>query len=72
MALQQANRTVEVEKLSGTTFTDAERDKLAAIEAGAEVNVNADWDSVSGDSEILNKSTMENYSIVMAIALGMP
>ncbi len=29
--------------------------KLDGIEEGAQVNVNADWDSVSGDSEILNK-----------------
>lgn len=29
--------------------------KLDGIESGAQVNVNADWDSVSGDSEILNK-----------------
>lgn len=42
----------------GTTnlyFTSAERSKLAGIEAGAEVNVNADWNAVSGDSQILNK-----------------
>ncbi len=31
--------------------------KLDSIEEGAQVNVNADWDSVSGDSEILNKPT---------------
>lgn len=31
--------------------------KLDSIESGAQVNVNADWDSVSGDSEILNKPT---------------
>lgn len=31
--------------------------KLDSIEVGAQVNVNADWDSVSGDSEILNKPT---------------
>lgn len=29
--------------------------KLDSIEDGAQVNVNADWDAVSGDSEILNK-----------------
>lgn len=31
--------------------------KLDSIEVGAQVNVNADWDAVSGDSEILNKPT---------------
>ena len=38
-----------------TTQTDI--NKLAGIEAGAEVNVNTDWASTSGDSEILNKPT---------------
>jgi len=36
-------------------FTDAEKTKLAGIAAGAEVNVNADWNAVSGDAQILNK-----------------
>ena len=36
-------------------FTDAEQSKLNGIEAGAEVNVNADWDAISGDAQILNK-----------------
>lgn len=31
--------------------------KLAGIEAGAQVNVNPDWDSTSGKSQILNKPT---------------
>jgi hypothetical protein len=36
--------------------------KLATIAEGAEVNVNADWNSSSGDSEILNKPTaMPNF-----------
>jgi len=35
--------------------TDAEKTKLTGIAAGAEVNVNADWTSGSGDSQILNK-----------------
>lgn len=36
----------------------ADRTKLDGIAAGAEVNVNADWNSVSGDSQILNKPTL--------------
>ena len=32
--------------------------KLDGIAAGAEVNVNADWNSTSGDSQILNKPTL--------------
>jgi microcystin-dependent protein len=32
--------------------------KLAGIAAGAEVNVNADWNATSGDAQILNKPTL--------------
>ena len=39
-------------------YTTAEQTKLSGIATGAEVNVNADWDSVSGDSQILNKPTI--------------
>lgn len=39
-------------------FTDAEKTKLAGITAGAEVNVSADWNAVSGDAQILNKPTL--------------
>ncbi|WGL30775.1 long tail fiber protein [Synechococcus phage S-CRES3] len=38
--------------------TAADISKLAGIEAGAEVNVNADWNAVSGDAQILNKPTL--------------
>jgi len=38
-------------------FTDDEQTKLAGIATGAEVNVNADWNAVGGDAEILNKPT---------------
>ena len=40
------------------SFTTAQETKLAGIEAGAEVNVNADWNAVSGDAQILNKPTL--------------
>lgn len=43
--------------LSTEDYTTAEKSKLAGIEAGAEVNVNADWTAVSGDAMILNKPT---------------
>ena len=36
-------------------FTTEEKNKLAGVEAGAEKNVNADWNAASGDAEILNK-----------------
>jgi hypothetical protein len=44
--------------LSDENFTLSEKNKLAGIEAGAEVNVNADWNATSGDAEILNKPTI--------------
>ncbi len=46
--------------LTNTTasFTTAQETKLSGIATGAEVNVNADWNSVSGDSQILNKPTI--------------
>ena len=52
------NRFVEQETgkgLSTNDYTSAEKTKLAGIQSGAEVNVNADWDAASGDAQILNK-----------------
>ena len=43
-------------------FTTAEQTKLAGIEAGAEVNVNADWNATSGDAQILNKPTIPSLT----------
>ena len=39
-------------------LTSTERTKLASVDTGAEPNVNADWDSTTGDSQILNKPTI--------------
>ena len=39
-------------------YTADEKTKLAGIQAGAEVNVNADWNATSGDAQILNKPTI--------------
>jgi len=39
-------------------FLPTEKTKLAGIAAGAEVNVNPDWNAVSGDAQILNKPTL--------------
>lgn len=47
-----------VETATKKVFTSTERTKLEGIATGAEVNVNADWNSVSGDSQILNKPTI--------------
>ena len=47
--------------LAGATsndYTTTEKNKLAGIAEGAEVNVNADWNAVSGDALILNKPTI--------------
>jgi len=44
--------------LSTEDYTSTEKSKLAGIEAGAEVNVNADWNATSGDAQILNKPTI--------------
>ena len=41
---------------------DSEIAKLETIEEGAEKNVNADWSSSEGDSEILNKPTLGTAS----------
>jgi hypothetical protein len=43
---------------SGEIITGAERTKLNGIAAGAEVNVNADWNAVAGDAQILNKPAL--------------
>lgn len=46
-------------------ISDAEKTKLAGIATGAEVNVNADWNSVSGDSQILNKPTITAFALTL-------
>lgn len=53
----------KVDKVSGkglstNDYTTAEKNKLAGIDAGANANVNADWNATSGDAKILNKPTI--------------
>lgn len=43
-------------------YTTTEKNKLAGIAAGAEVNVNADWNATSGDAQILNKPTIPSIA----------
>lgn len=55
--------TTKVDKVDGkglstNDYTTDEKNKLAGIAAGAEVNVNADWNATSGDAQILNKPTI--------------
>lgn len=53
--------------LSTEDYTTAEKMKLSGIAAGAEVNVNPDWDATSGDGKILNKpTTLAGYGITDA------
>jgi hypothetical protein len=54
--------------LDGVTYKQyslTEKNKLAGIAEGAEVNVNADWNAVSGDAEILNKPTIPDVSTLV-------
>lgn len=41
-----------------TGYTTAEQSKLVGIEAGAQVNVQSDWNATSGAAQILNKPTL--------------
>lgn len=45
---------------AGNGLSTADAAKLAGISAGAEVNVNADWNATGGDAQILNKPTIVN------------
>lgn len=51
-------RTLVENATDSNVFTNADHTKLNGIATGAEVNVNADWNSSSGDSQILNKPTL--------------
>jgi hypothetical protein len=52
--------------LSANDFTNTLKTKLDGIQAGAEVNVNADWNATSGDAQILNKPTIPDTSDFVA------
>lgn len=54
--------------LSTNDYTTAEKNKLANIAAGAEVNVNADWNATSGDAQILNKPTLGSMAAKSSVA----
>lgn len=54
-----ANTVVDASYVhTDNNYTTTEKSKLAGIAAGAEVNVNADWNAISGDAQILNKPTI--------------
>lgn len=48
--------------LSTEDYTTAEKNKLSGIASGAEVNVNADWNSVTGDSQIFNRPNLSTVA----------
>jgi len=58
----------QVLSLSAATITDpgamsaSDKAKLNSIAPGAEVNVNADWNAVTGDAQILNKPMLGTMS----------
>lgn len=61
--------------LTNTTasFSSALETKLNGIAAGAEVNVNADWNASSDDAQILNKPTIptvNDATLTMAVTAG--
>ena len=60
--------------LDGSTFKQyslTEKNKLAGIATGAEVNVNADWNATTGDALILNKPTIPSAGVT-SVGLTMP
>lgn len=61
-ALDNKVNTESGKGLSTNDYTTTEKNKLAGIASGAEVNVNADWNATSGDAEILNKPTIPSIA----------
>lgn len=60
--------TIAGKQLSTEDYTSSEKTKLAGIAAGAEVNVNPDWNATSGDAHILNKpTTVGGFGITDAV-----
>ncbi len=53
-----ANNTAVAANTAKNTYPSADASKLAGIAAGAEVNVQSDWNATSGDALILNKPTI--------------
>lgn len=45
------------------SMSSSDKTKLDGIATGAQVNVNADWNAVSGDAEILNKPTIPTVPV---------
>ena len=59
--LSSDGQNAAISGASGTVagvMTASDKNKLDGIASGAEVNVNADWNAISGDAQILNKPTI--------------
>jgi hypothetical protein len=67
-ALNNKVNVVSGKGLSTNDFTNTLKSKLDGIQAGAEVNVNADWNAISGDAQILNKPDIPNPANFVAKA----
>lgn len=65
--ITMANGVISADLQTDNNFTSSDKTKLDGIASGAEVNVNADWNAVSGDALILNKpTTIAGYGITDA------
>lgn len=53
-------------------MASADKSKLDGIAPGAEVNVNADWNALSGDAQILNKPTISGSNTGDVTLSGTP
>lgn len=56
---------------SAGVMTSADRTKLDGVQAGAEVNVNADWAATTGDAAILNKPKIPTEYVINAAGITM-
>jgi uncharacterized protein (TIGR02145 family) len=52
------NNAAVLANTAKNSYPASDATKLAGISAGAEVNVNADWNATSGDAQILNKPSI--------------
>lgn len=52
-----------IDGITNKAYTATEQTKLSGIATGAEVNVNADWNAITGDAEILNKPTIPTVPV---------
>ncbi|HPN22121.1 MAG TPA: hypothetical protein PK758_09490, partial [Tenuifilaceae bacterium] len=56
------NNATVLANTAKNSYPTADATKLAGIETGAEVNVNADWNATSGDAQKLNKPTLSTVA----------